>query len=469
MRHYQKTFRLNEMTRVFQNSLLQAKTRYQLLATVIVNIITFGHGVGVGWLSPTLTRIQAPDSPLDFAVNIDEISWLGSMIGLGNLAGNLAIAFLLERTGRKFCIYLLAGPYACLWILVYCASNVGYLYTARFLCGFTGGALYIVVPIFISEVADPSIRGALSSVMMMYFNFGVLAGYTMSTYLPYHVVPIVGIMLPIAYFFASLMLPETAPYLLKRSQLNAAEKSFRYYTNQQGGVTSKAQFEDLRSAVLLQQSQSTSHLSYKDLITKPALKAFGAAAVLCAGLELSNVYSFINYMSDIFTSSGSLLDVNTCTIIIGVVQIIGVYTSTIFVDIVGRRFLMLISTLGVGIGCIAFGCFTYFAEHYDLSQFNWLPLALMILIIYFANIGINSLFCLVMVELFPSKIRSLATSMSLIWMSLLIFCTLKLFPYLMHNWGISITMWFSATWSLLTFIYFLLFLPETKGKSMIED
>jgi len=31
-----------------------------------VNIITFGHGVGVGWLSPTLTKIQTPDSPLDF-------------------------------------------------------------------------------------------------------------------------------------------------------------------------------------------------------------------------------------------------------------------------------------------------------------------------------------------------------------------------------------------------------------------
>lgn len=127
----------------------------------------------MGWLSPTLTKIQGPDTPLDFQVNIDEISWLGSMLGLGSLCGNLTVAILLERMGRKFCIYLLAVPYAvsiktivkdfqmlvvqilqCLWVLIYCASNVGFLYAARFLCGFTGGAGYLVVPIYISEVAD---------------------------------------------------------------------------------------------------------------------------------------------------------------------------------------------------------------------------------------------------------------------------------------------------------------------------
>lgn len=34
------------------------------------------------------------------------------MLGLGSLCGNLTVAILLERMGRKFCIYLLAVPYA---------------------------------------------------------------------------------------------------------------------------------------------------------------------------------------------------------------------------------------------------------------------------------------------------------------------------------------------------------------------
>ncbi|EDW85307.1 uncharacterized protein Dwil_GK18460 [Drosophila willistoni] len=454
------------MNKFFKNSLLQPQTRYQLLATVIVNIITFGHGVGVGWLSPTLTKISTSNSPLDFEVGISEISWLGSMLGLGSLCGNLTIAFLLERMGRKFCIYLLAGPYACLWILIYCASNVAYLYAARFLCGFTGGAGYVVVPIFISEVADSRIRGSLTSMVMLSVNLGILAGYILSTYLDYHIVPFLAIGLPIAYFVANLMLPETAPYLLKRSQLLAAESSFRYYQNKED---TSVDFDELKTAITSQQAQSDTAITYKDLITKPAIKAFTSSIVLSTGYQFSGVFSFINYMSDIFASSGSILDVNTCTIIVGVVQIVGVYTSTMFVDIVGRRILMLISTLGIGLGCIAFGCFTFYAQEYDLSGFNWLPLVLMILIIYLANIGLIGLFFVVLVELFPAKIRSLATSMSVVFLSLLVFCTLKLFPLLLHYYGISITMWFSAISSLLTFFYFFVFLDETKGKSMIED
>ncbi|XP_030383922.1 LOW QUALITY PROTEIN: facilitated trehalose transporter Tret1 [Scaptodrosophila lebanonensis] len=454
------------------NSLLQVKTRYQLLATIIVNIITFGHGVGVGWLSPTLAKIQTPDqTPLAFQVGIDEISWLGSMLGLGSLCGNLTIALLLERMGRKFCLYLMAGPYACLWILIYFASNVGYLYAARFLCGFTGGAGYVVVPIFISEIADSKIRGSLTSMLMLSVNFGILVGYVMSTYLAYHLIPFLAILLPIAYFLANLLLPETAPYLLKRNNVTSADKSYQYYSNVQPAQTYsyKADFEELCIAIAKQQVLNNTALTWRDLVTKPALKAFAAATVLCLGYQFSGTFSFINYMSTIFAASGSVWDVNTCTIIIGVVQIVGVYTSTILVDIIGRRILMLISTLGLGLGCIAFGCFTYFAQRQDLTAFNWLPLVLMVLIIYLGNIGLIGLFFVVLVELFPVKIRSLATSISVVFLSVLVFCTLKLFPLLMHYAGISITMWFSAAASLVTFVYFLFYLPETKGKSMVQD
>ncbi|SPP75309.1 blast:Facilitated trehalose transporter Tret1 [Drosophila guanche] len=161
--------------------------------------------------------LQNFDSPLDFEVTIAEVSWLGgSMIVLGSLCTNLTIALLLERAGRMFCISLLAVPFACLWILVYFASNVVYLYAARFLCGFTGA----------------------------------LIGH-------------------LAANLANRMLPERAPYLLKRSQLSAAEKSFGFYknpTDQKAQLRSKSGFEELRMAVLSLQCQNSEPLSYKDLL-----------------------------------------------------------------------------------------------------------------------------------------------------------------------------------------------------------
>lgn len=265
--------------------------------------------------------------------------------------------------------------------------------------------------------------------VMLSVNLGILVGYILSTYLAYHIVPFLAIILPIAYFVANLFLPETAPYLLRRSRLIAAEASFKYYKNRK--LEFDTDFEDLRVAIDAQQLQNTTALSYKDLsklpyknciyalkplpiyilATKPALKAFAAAVVLSLGYQFSGVFSFINYMSDIFKASGSILDVNSCTIVIGVVQIVGVYTSTIFVDIIGRRILMLISTLGIGLGCTSFGFFTYYAQIYDLSDLNWIPLVLMILIIYLANIGLIGLFFVVLVELFPAKVGQYNTTL----------------------------------------------------------
>ncbi|EDW85306.1 uncharacterized protein Dwil_GK18459 [Drosophila willistoni] len=456
----------------FENSLLQARTRYQLIATVLVNIITFTHGVGVGWLSPTLTKISSSDSPLDFHVNIDEISWMGSMLGLGSMCGNLTIAFLLERLGRKFCIYLLAAPNVCLWILIYSASNVGFLYAARFLCGFTGGAGYSVLPIFISEIADSSIRGALSSMVMLSVNLGILAGFILSSHLSYQVVPLLAICLPVLYFLTALLLPETPSYLLRHSRQKEAEKSLRFYKNPRENdeeQSFKMDFEELRSNIAAQQASTNERLSFRDLLTKPALKGFASAMVLTLGHQCSGIFSFVNYMSTVFAASGSVFDVNTCTIIIGVFQIIGVYTSTMCVDIIGRRILMLISTFGIGLGCILFGFFTYYAQQYDLSRWNWIPLVLMIILVYLANVGLNGLIFLVLVELFPAKIRSLATSISLVFLSAIVFGTLKLFPLMLHYLGISVTMWFSGCSCFITFLYFFICLPETKGKSMIVD
>ncbi|XP_068151046.1 facilitated trehalose transporter Tret1-like [Drosophila tropicalis] len=308
--------------------------------------------------------------------------------------------------------------------------------------------------------------------VMLSVNFGILVGYILSSHLSYHVVPLLGVCLPVLYFLAALLLPESPSYLLKHSKQKEAEKSLRFYKNPRENdeeQSFKMDFEELRSNIAAQQALITERLGFRDLLTKPALKGFASAVVLVLGHQCSGIFSFVNYMSTVFEASGSVFDVNTCTIIIGVFQIIGVSTSTICVDIIGRRILMLISTFGIGLGCIIFGFFTYYAHQYDLSRWNWIPLVLMIILVYLANVGLNGLFFLVLVEIFPAKIRSLATSISLVFLSGVLFGTLKVFPLMLHYLGISVTMWFSACSGFITFLYFMFCLPETKGKSMVVD
>lgn len=72
--------------------------------------MTFTHGVGVGWLAPSLPFLGSANTPLDTSVTIDQASWVGSLIGLGALTGNIIFGLLLDRLGRKVCMYFLAIP-----------------------------------------------------------------------------------------------------------------------------------------------------------------------------------------------------------------------------------------------------------------------------------------------------------------------------------------------------------------------
>lgn len=74
-------------------------------------LITLCHGIGLGWLSPMLPKLQSElDTPLDFVIDVNEASWLGSVISLGGVTGNFFFSFIMNRFGRKVALYGMALP-----------------------------------------------------------------------------------------------------------------------------------------------------------------------------------------------------------------------------------------------------------------------------------------------------------------------------------------------------------------------
>lgn len=72
-------------------------------------------------------------------------------------------------------------------------------------------------------------------------------------------------------------------------------------------------------------------------------------------------------------------------------------------------------------------------------------------------------------HIFLFQIRPQALSISMCFLSLLVFVILKLYPYFLFELGIPATMYTSATISVVTIIYLYIFMPETKGKSMDKN
>ncbi|XP_055858511.1 facilitated trehalose transporter Tret1-like isoform X2 [Episyrphus balteatus] len=419
-----------------------------------------------------LLIFQSENSPLMFKVTVEEVSWIGSLTSIGSMAGTIGFGVLLDLVGRKISLYLMPLPHIAFWIIIYFANEVYHLYIARFLGGLTGGGIFVVISIFIAEIADPKIRGSLGSLFIFSINSGMVSGFVIASYIPYYVIPGAILTLPIFNLLLLLRYPETPQYLLRKGLTASAEKSFKFYKNfsnesKEHDQQICADFNELKMNI--QSSENQKKVTILDFLTKRSLNALGIGSILMGVYMLSGNFAIINYSSLIFADAGSILSPNASSIIVGIAQILGSCSATILVDRLGRKFLMLLSTISLSLGCIIVGAYSYFSHHNDLSGYEWIPLIMISFVIFSANLGVVSVSFVILVEVLPLKIRSLGSTFCLVLMGLFATIALKAFPVLMTIIGLSGVMWICGGVALFGFIFNLLYLKETKGKSLDRE
>lgn len=118
----------------------------------LVNIAAFAVGNGLTWTSPTLPRLQAPESWLH--LHGDEVSWIGSLACLGAAIGPFPGGYLANKFGRKYTCYIAVIIEVLSWILLLLANSVYEIYVARVIAGIAAGLVYAVVPLYVGEIAE---------------------------------------------------------------------------------------------------------------------------------------------------------------------------------------------------------------------------------------------------------------------------------------------------------------------------
>ncbi|XP_055858508.1 facilitated trehalose transporter Tret1-like [Episyrphus balteatus] len=454
------------------DSVFYRNYRRQLGATLTVNLLAFSHGIGLGWAAPMLLTLQSPESPLAFNISVQEASWIGALVSVGGLIGNLTFGILLDHIGRKKCLYLLAVPHIFFWATIFFANDVNYLYIARLLGGTTGGGTYAIIPIFVAEIADSKIRGTLGAIFCFAMNTGMLSGNIIASQIPYLLIPCSVIVLPILFLLFIVQFPETPQFLISQNQCDAAAESLKYYTNVNLNKKDEQQqfdanFNEMKMLIL--SSKTKESLSMNDICTKKSLKALLVGTVLMIVLNITGIFTILNYSSMIFAEASSSMDPKTNTIIIGAFQIIGAYFAFILIDKYGRKILMIASTGGMSLGFTLLGVHSYMSTEMSFTSARWLPVLLMSFIILAGNIGVISVTFIILVEILPPKIRSFGTTLCLVFSSSIGTIVLKVFPVLMITVGLSGVMWIFAAVSAFGFIFFLLFIEETKGKNLNDE
>ena len=182
-------------------------------------------GTNVGWTSPMIPRLKSPNSPLP--VTSSEAAWITSFLMLGSLPGCIIAALIVDRIGRKASLLLANIPLFIGWVLILVAWHPYVLYISRFISGVGMGSVYVLCPMYLGEIADKNIRGALGSLLKLMMNFGELYGHAIGPFVSYEILGYSCVIIPVIFFITFVWMPESPYYLLMRNRRLDAEKSLR--------------------------------------------------------------------------------------------------------------------------------------------------------------------------------------------------------------------------------------------------
>lgn len=100
------------------------------------------------------------------------------------------------------------------------------------------------------------------------------------------------------------------------------------------------------------------------------------------------------------------MEPNTSTIIVGAMSVVATYVSTLVVDRLGRKILLLSSIIVMGICTLLIGAFFYLKEYqYDVSSIGFIPLMSMCMFIVLFSLGFGPIPWMLIGEIFPAQIK----------------------------------------------------------------
>ncbi|XP_015597134.1 facilitated trehalose transporter Tret1 [Cephus cinctus] len=443
----------------------------QIVATMAGNLFLVAVGTMMGWSSPILPKLQvdpiADDNPLGIVVSSEQGSWIGSLVAFGAIFGSIIAGVLGEKYGRKRALLLGAVPSVVGWILIGTATSIYQIYVARASFGLSVGLAFTVLPMYVGEIAEKSIRGTLSSLIQFFVAVGLLYAYSIGPYISYTLFWILCILIPILFFVSFVTMPESPYYLLIKGRNEEASQSL---ARLRGQSTAGVQKEIDELQVIIEEAYRNQG-SYVDLFRVVANRK---ALIMTCALMFFQQFTGINvvnfYAESIFRSTGTDLSGSISTIIISSVQLLSSIVTPLLADRLGRKILLISSGVGSALTLSALGLFFYMKNvmNMDVSDLSWLPVVSIVIYMAVYTIGWGPLPWTVMGEMFASDVKSKASGISSCFCWSLGFLITKFFTNIETAFGTHSAFWMFGVCSLFSAVFVLTILPETKGKSLQE-
>ena len=389
------------------------------------------------------------------------LGWAFSSLLFGCVFGSLASGRLADRYGRKPLLLIVAVLFALTSIATALAPSFSAFITARFVGGIAVGGVSLLSPMYVSEVSPPSIRGRMGTLYQMSIIVGIIVSYGINFLLRntgpanWRWMFASGVIPSGVFLVCVLIAPESPRFLALKGR---REEAFRLLARISGKRVAQMQVSEIEAS-LHKEAQN-----WRGLLRPGMRRALAVSTGLAILIHFSGINTVIDYAPAIFQSAGWKVDgALASTFLVGITEFLFTIVSLGFIDRYGRKPLYVFGSAGMGL-CLLTMVWTILTRHF----YGGVVLALILSYLACFATCIGPVFWTLVPEIFPNDIRGIAMTVPVLvqWVANAI--VVLLFPYAFHVIGKAFTFGVLALMAIAQGVFTLLYVPETKDRSLEE-
>lgn len=265
---------------------------------------------------------------------------------------------LADQRGRRGALLIDTWTFLLGGLLQTIAPDMFTIVVARFIIGFASGFSSVLVPIYLGELAPPTLRGMLGTITQFAMVMGILVAdlfaFYFATYSKWRFLFAATPCIALTQLILATFLLESPRWLLQRDPKSLKA---RYIIKRLRGLRYDHEVEtEVGHFVMGGDAQkcdtATQGSVFKDMWRQPKIRYLLLCSLL---LQVSQQLCGINavfYYSNIFFE-GVIDDPLVGTTLVGVVNVVATWIVLFLMDRLGRRTLILWSSGGMFLSCVA--------------------------------------------------------------------------------------------------------------------